>query len=116
MRSDRTTNQLFASSTRHALTMNIPVDPQTSHHSSPHTTAREALQAIYRKSGLKGLWLGTPAGIAKTVPKYVLWIVGYRACVSLVKQRLEEGGGFLSVIHTRTHALLCTHHTTYIGT
>lgn len=48
-----------------------PIKIHTTHkpHSSPYQTTTEALQAIYRKSGLKGLWLGTPAGIAKTVPK-----------------------------------------------
>ena len=49
---------------------------------SPYTSTRDALVSIYQKSGVKGLYLGTSAGIMKTVPKYMTAVV--------VKDKMEE--------------------------
>lgn len=49
---------------------------------SPYQNTSEALQAIYSKGGIKGLWLGTSAGIMKTVPKYMTAVV--------VKDKMED--------------------------
>ncbi|TFJ79873.1 hypothetical protein NSK_008807 [Nannochloropsis salina CCMP1776] len=49
---------------------------------SPYRNTTEALRAIYEKGGVKGLWLGTSAGIMKTVPKYMTAVV--------VKDKMEE--------------------------
>ena len=38
---------------------------------SPHTGVPAAMRAVYRSTGLAGLWHGTSAGVFKTVPKHV---------------------------------------------
>ena len=50
--------------------------PVHSQNHAPQTTS-EALSAIYQKSGLKGLWLGTPAGIAKVSGNAFLLFYGF---------------------------------------